>query len=143
MGDDTTAVEEEHVKREEEKMENEKIIKNFYKLSILILSSLSGSYLNNVNHTNQQQFIKELNLKAIPDIKKVNKAQSIARTMSIARMLSNSNTSLAAKGALAHNLQRQGAPKWPSGVGKVSTHRFLGVLSNFCKIIFLIRALLL
>ena len=72
MGDDTTAVEEEHVKREEEKMENEKIIKNFYKLSILILSSLSGSYLNNVNHTNQQQFIKELNLKAIPDIKKVN-----------------------------------------------------------------------
>ena len=96
-------------------MENEKIIKNFYKLSILILSSLSGSYLNNVNHTNQQQFIKELNLKAIPDIKKVNKAQSIARTMSIAHMLSNSNTSLAAKGALAHRLPRRTACKIQNG----------------------------
>ena len=49
------------------------------------------------------------------------------------------NTSLAAKGALAHRLQRrtackiqngrQGAPKWTTGSGKVS--RFLGVLSNF------------
>ena len=26
---------------------------------------------------------------------------------------------------------RQGAPKWPTGSGKVSTSRFLGVLSNF------------
>ena len=52
-----------------------------------------------------------------------------------------SNTSLAAKGELAHCLQRrtackiqngcQGAPKWPTGSGKVSTPRFLGVLSNF------------
>ena len=52
------------------------------------------------------------------------------------------NTSLAAKGALAHRLQRrtackiqngrQGAPKWRMGSGKVSTPRFLGVLSNFC-----------
>ena len=52
------------------------------------------------------------------------------------------NTSLAAKGALAHRLQRriackiqngrQGAPKWPTGSGKVSTPRFLGILSNFC-----------
>ena len=51
------------------------------------------------------------------------------------------NTSLAAKGALAHRLQRrtackiqngrQGAPKWRTGSGKVSTPRFLGVLSNF------------
>ena len=52
------------------------------------------------------------------------------------------NTSLAAKGALAYCLQRrtackiqngrQGAPKWWTGSGKVSTPRFLGVLSNFC-----------
>ena len=51
------------------------------------------------------------------------------------------NTSLASKGALAHGLQRrtackilighQGAPKWPTGSGKVSTPRFLGILSNF------------
>ena len=68
-------------------------------------------------------------------------AQSIARAMSIARMLSNSNTSLSAKGALAHRLQprtackiqngRQVAPKWRTGSGKVSTPRFLGILSNF------------
>ena len=63
------------------------------------------------------------------------------------------NTSLAAKGALANRLQRrtagkiqncrQGAPKWQRGSGKVSTPRFLGVLSNFRQISFLIRALLL
>ena len=63
------------------------------------------------------------------------------------------NTSLAAKGALAHRLQRrtackiqngrQGAPKWRTGSGKVSTPRFLGILRNFRKISFLIRALLL
>ena len=63
-------------------------------------------------------------------------AQSIARAMSIARMLSNSNTSLAAKGALAYRLRRrtackiqndcQGAPKWQTGSGKVSTLRFFG-----------------
>ena len=48
------------------------------------------------------------------------------------------NTSVAVKGALAHRLQwrkiqngRKGAPKWPTGSGKVSTPRFLGVLSNF------------
>ena len=51
------------------------------------------------------------------------------------------NTSLVAPGALAHRLQRhtackiqygcQGAPKWPTGSGKVSTPRLLGVLSNF------------
>ena len=51
------------------------------------------------------------------------------------------NTSLAAKGALAHRIQRrtackiqygpQGAPKWPTGSGKVSTPRVLGILSNF------------
>ena len=51
------------------------------------------------------------------------------------------NTSLAAKGALAHRLQRRtackiqngrhGAPKWRTGSGKVSTPRFLGILSNF------------
>ena len=51
------------------------------------------------------------------------------------------NTSLAAKGALAHRLQRrtackiqngrQGAPKWRTGSGKVSTPRFLGILRNF------------
>ena len=50
------------------------------------------------------------------------------------------NTSLAAKGALANRLQRrnackiqngcQGAQKWPTGSGKVSTPRFLGILSN-------------
>ena len=54
---------------------------------------------------------------------------------------SEENTSLAAKGALANRLQRhtackiqngrQGAPKWQRGSGKVSTPRFLGVLSNF------------
>ena len=37
--------------------------------------------------------------------------------------------SLAAKGALAHRLQN---PKWPTGSGKVSTLRCLGILSNFC-----------
>ena len=52
------------------------------------------------------------------------------------------NTSLAAKGALAHCLQRctafnikngcQGALKCWTGSGKVSTPRFLGVLSNIC-----------
>ena len=52
-----------------------------------------------------------------------------------------SDTSLAAKGALAHSLQRrtarkiqngrQGAPKWPTGSGKGCTPRFLGILSNF------------
>ena len=51
------------------------------------------------------------------------------------------NASLAAKGALAHCLKcrttfkiqngRKGAPKWPTGSGKVSTPWFLGVLSNF------------
>ena len=51
------------------------------------------------------------------------------------------NTSLAVKGALSHRLQRrtackiqngcQGAPKWPTGSGNVSTPRFLGVLSIF------------
>ena len=51
------------------------------------------------------------------------------------------NTSLAAKGALAHRLHRrtackirngrQGAPKWLTGSGKVSTPGILGVLSNF------------
>ena len=51
------------------------------------------------------------------------------------------NTSLAAPGALAHRLQRrnackiqygrQGAHKWPTGSGKMSTSRFMGVLSNF------------
>ena len=54
---------------------------------------------------------------------------------------SHNNTSLAAKGALAHRLQRrttckiqygrQRTPKWPTGSGKVSIPRFLGVLSNF------------
>ena len=63
------------------------------------------------------------------------------------------NASLVAKGALAHRLQRrtackihngrQGAPKWPTGSGKVSTPRFLGILSNFRLISFLIQALLL
>ena len=58
------------------------------------------------------------------------------------------NTSLAAKGALANRLKRrtackiqngrQGAPKWQRGYGKVSTPRFLGVISNFCYICFLI-----
>ena len=52
------------------------------------------------------------------------------------------NTSLAAKGALANRLKRrtackiqngrQGAPKWPTGLGKVLTPRFWGILSNFC-----------
>ena len=51
------------------------------------------------------------------------------------------NTSLAAKGALTQRLQRrtackiqncrQGAPKWQTGSGKVSTPGFLGILSNF------------
>ena len=51
------------------------------------------------------------------------------------------NTSLAAKGALTNRLQRrtackiqngrQGTPKWQRGSGKVSTPRFLGILSNF------------
>ena len=51
------------------------------------------------------------------------------------------NTSLAAKGALTHRLQRRtackmqngrkGAPKWRTGSAKVSTPRFLGFLSNF------------
>ena len=51
------------------------------------------------------------------------------------------NNRLAAKGALACRLQRrtackiqngrQGAPKWRTGSGKVSTPRFLGVLNNF------------
>ena len=63
------------------------------------------------------------------------------------------DTSLAAKGELAHRLQCrtsskvqtccQGATKWPTGSGKMYTPRFLGILSNFCKISFLIRALLL
>ena len=61
------------------------------------------------------------------------------------------DTSLAAKGALAHRLQRrtackiqngrQGAPTWERGSGKVSTPRILGVLSNFRQISFLIQAL--
>ena len=65
----------------------------------------------------------------------------------------NTNTSLAAKGALANRLQRrtackiqngrQGAPIWQRGSEKVSTPRFLGILSNFRSISFLIRALLL
>ena len=67
-------------------------------------------------------------------------------------MKSHIYTSLAAKGALAHRLQRhtackiqygcQGAPKWPTGSGKVSTSRLLGILSNFRNISFLIQALL-
>ena len=56
-------------------------------------------------------------------------------------MVGRKYTSLAAKGALAHRLQRctackirnghQGAPKWQRGSGKVSTPRFLGVPVNF------------
>ena len=52
------------------------------------------------------------------------------------------NTSLAAQGALAHRLQcrtickiqngHYEAPKWPTGSGKVSNHRFLGAPVNFC-----------
>ena len=52
---------------------------------------------------------------------------------------------LAAKGALAHHLQRrnackiqngrQGAQKLATGSGKMFTPRFLGVLSHFRKII--------
>ena len=38
---------------------------------------------------------------------------------------------------------RQGAQKWERRCGKMSTPRFLGILSNFRKISFLIRALLL
>ena len=63
------------------------------------------------------------------------------------------NTNLAAKGALAHCLQCrtarkiqygcQGAPEYQTGSGKVSTPRFLGILSNFRKISFLIQALIL
>ena len=55
-----------------------------------------------------------------------------------------------AKGALTHHLQgrtackiendRQGAPKWPTGSGKVPTPRFLGAPANFCYISFLIQA---
>ena len=41
------------------------------------------------------------------------------------------NTSLAAKGALTHRLQRLKNPIWPPGSGNVSTSRFLGILSNF------------
>ena len=51
------------------------------------------------------------------------------------------NTSLATLKAIAHRLQhrnackiqngRQGAPKWRTGSGKMSTPRFLGILSNF------------
>ena len=65
----------------------------------------------------------------------------------------NTNTSLAAKGALANRLQRrtackiqnghQGAQKWPMGSGQGSTPRFWGAPVNFLKISFLIRALLL
>ena len=57
-------------------------------------------------------------------------------------MKRNLNISLAAKGALAHRLQHrtaceipnghQGAPKWQTRSGKVSSFRFLGILSNFC-----------
>ena len=57
------------------------------------------------------------------------------------KMKLTSNTSLAAKAALAHRLQRrnackiqngrQGAPKWLTGSGKVSIPKFLGILSNF------------
>ena len=56
-------------------------------------------------------------------------------------LISPDNTSLAAKGAFAHRLQRrtarkiqngrQGVPKWRMGSGKVPTPMFLGVLSNF------------
>ena len=56
-------------------------------------------------------------------------------------MINKDDTSLAAKGALANRPQlrtackiqngRQGAPKWQRGSGKVSTPRFLGILSNF------------
>ena len=57
------------------------------------------------------------------------------------------------KGALAHRLQRrtacriqngrQGDPKWPTGSGKVSTTRILGVPVNFSEKGGLIRAFLL
>ena len=63
----------------------------------------------------------------------------VARTVHISQNCTY--TSLAAKGAIAQNLQcrtackiqnsHQGAPKWPTVSGKVSTPRFLGVLSNF------------
>ena len=62
-------------------------------------------------------------------------------TRSIQTVKTSYNTSLAAPGALAHRLQRrtackiqngrQWAPKWPTGSGKVSIPRFLGILSNF------------
>ena len=45
------------------------------------------------------------------------------------------NTSLAAKGALAHHLQitkwPPGGPKWPTGSGKGSNPRLLGAPVNF------------
>ena len=67
--------------------------------------------------------------------------QIICKNIDNLQQKGSKNTSLAAKGALAHRLQRrtacktqngrQGAPKWRTGSGKVSTPRFLGVLSNF------------
>ena len=71
-------------------------------------------------------------------------ANKITKSLNTFSQIPNNNkfnTSLAAKGALANCLQRrtackiqngrQGAPKWQRGSGKVSTPRFLGVLSNF------------
>ena len=37
----------------------------------------------------------------------------------------------------------QGSPKWPTGSGKGSMSRFLGAPVNFCRINFLMQALLL
>ena len=62
------------------------------------------------------------------------------------------NTSLAAKGVLAHRLQcrtackiqncHQGAPKWPTGSGNNLNLKLLDPPINFCKISFLIQSFL-
>ena len=69
------------------------------------------------------------------------KRKEMYNVITKSRMFLYCSTSLVTKGALAHQLQRrtackiqngrQGAPEWPTGLGKVSTLRFLGVLSNF------------
>ena len=83
--------------------------------------------------------MKELEIEIKEDEEKGDK---IEEKIKIMRKDKNRNTSIVAKGALAHRLQcrtackiqngRQGAPKWLTGSGKVSTPRFLGILSNFC-----------
>ena len=119
----------------ENELVNYELLKLKEKCDVLVQSN---DELRNILESKDKE--NEINKKSVHDLSlKLEKAE-IEIQEAIAEN-NVANTSLAAKGALANRLQRrtackiqngrQGAPKWWTGSGKVSTPRFLGVLSNF------------